>query len=399
MSWSTPTELRQQVLRWWEKGTILAAQTSGENLFPKRLTLRTPTSAELLDQFDAVRSWSQTLRAMPHIRLEMREFRHRLFGANALPAEVWIDDQASAVALIGKQKETRIFGQILALTASRQPALLAWLAKRPMRVLALAEAWPRLLDVIDWLHLHPRPGIYLRQMDIPSIHSKFVEANRGVLSELLDLTLAVEAIDQEANGNSRFGQRYGFLDKPERIRFRYLDAACAALPELAEADLTLDSASFARLNPAVDRVFITENEINFLAFPPASNALIIFGAGYGFSALSNAKWLNDCQINYWGDIDTHGFSILDELRSHFPHTASWLMDRETLMAHKTLWGSEETPHQRDLSRLSPAEQDLYNDLRDNRLHTSLRLEQERISFGWVVDALAGGKSTIDPTTK
>ncbi len=399
MSWSTPAELRQQVLRWWDKGTILSALVIGENLFPKRLTLKTPTSAELGDQFDAVRSWSQTLREMPHIRLEMREFRHRIFGANALPAEVWIDDQASAVALIGKQKEARIFGQILALTVARQPGLLEWLAKRPLRALELAEAWPRLLDVIDWLQAHPRPGIYLRQMDIPGVHSKFVEANRGVLSELLDLTLAVEAIIQEANGNSRFGQRYGFLDKPERIRFRYLDASCAALPELAEADLTLDAASFARLNPAVDRVFITENEINFLAFPPVYNALIIFGAGYGFGALSRAKWLNRCQINYWGDIDSHGFAILDELRSHFPHTTSWLMDRETLMAHKPLWGSEETPHCREISRLSPAEQDLYNDLRDNRLHISLRLEQERIGFGWVVDALAGGKSAIDQTTK
>ena len=97
--------------------------------------------------------------------------------------------------------------------------------------------------------------------------------------------------------------------------------------------------------------------------------------------------------SYWGDIDTHGFAILDELRNHFPHTASWLMDRATLLAHQPLWGSEETPHQRELSRLSPAEQDLYNDLRDNRLQIRLRLEQEQISFGWVVDALAGDEST------
>ena len=387
MSWSTPGELRQQVLRWWEKGTMLSAFASGENLFPKRLVLKAPSSAELTEQFDTIRVWSQMLREMPHIRLEMREFRHRVFGANSLPAEAWIDDQASAVAFIGKQKEARIFGQILALTVARQPALREWLAKRPLRALELPDAWPRLLDVIDWLHANPRPGIYLRQIDVPGVHSKFVEANRGVLAELLDLTLPVETIDKDANGNNGFSQRYGFLDKPERIRFRYLDTSCAAQPALAKADLTLDTTSFSQLNPAVDRVFITENEINFLAFPPLGKALIIFGAGYGFSALAHAKWLNDCQINYWGDIDTHGFAILDELRNHFPHTASWLMDRKTLLAHKIFWGVEDTPHQRNLFRLSPAEQDLYNDLRDNRLHPKLRLEQERISFGWVLDAL------------
>lgn len=391
MNWTTPAELRQQVLRWWDKGTILTAQAGDAALFPKRLTLKTPSSVELLDHFEAARGWSQTLREMPHIRLEMREFRHRVFGVNSLPAEAWINDHTSAIALIGKQKEVRLFGEILALTTTKQPSLRDWLTRRPLRALELANAWPRLLDVVDWLLIHPRPGIYLRQMDICGVHSKFVEAHRGVLSELLDVALPVEAIDSTANGSSRFCQRYGFLDKPERIRLRWLDPinapTCSQIPALAQADLTLDAATFTQLNPTVDQVFITENETNFLAFPPANNALIIFGAGYGFSALKQARWLHDCHIHYWGDIDTHGFAILDELRSHFPHAESLLMDRETLLAHEPLWGFEETPSQRELSRLSPRELAIYNDLRDNRLRINLRLEQERISFGWLQNAL------------
>ena len=35
---------------------------------------------------------------------------------------------------------------------------------------------------------------------------------------------------------------------------------------------------------------------------------------------------------------------------------------------------------RDLPRLTPDEQSLYNDLRDQRLSKNLRLEQERIAF-------------------
>ena len=62
------------------------------------------------------------------------------------------------------------------------------------------------------------------------------------------------------------------------------------------------------------RVFITENETNFLAFPPAADAMVVFGAGYGWEALARASWLHRCQLHYWGDIDTHGFAILDQLR-------------------------------------------------------------------------------------
>jgi hypothetical protein len=380
--WTAPHDVKAQAYRWWLKGELLLASD-----FPKRIPLKTPSAKELRDHFDAVRVWSQLLRDQPHIRVELRDFRHQVFGQNSLPDSVWVDDAASAIALIGKQKEARIFGQICALTATRQPKLLPWLNQRPLRAIELADIWEKLLAVTEWLLVHPRPGIYLRQMDISGVHTKFVEANRGVLGELLDLILPPDAIDTTATGNNQFNRRYGFLDKPERIRLRYLDSSCTPLAQFDKADLTLDAASFARLNPAVYRVFITENETNFLAFPPVSNALIVFGAGYGFSALSQAAWLHDCQIHYWGDIDTHGFAILDELRSHFPHVQSLLMDCATLLASEPLWGEETTPLNRDLPRLTPDEQSLYNDLRDQRLGKNLRLEQERIPFIQVETAL------------
>lgn len=380
--WTAPHDIKAQAYRWWEKGELLRPSD-----FPKRIPLKTPSAKELRDHFEVVRVWSQLLRDQPHIRLEMRDFRHQVFGQNSLPESVWIDDAASAIALIGRQKEARLFGQISALTATRQPALIAWLNQRPLRALELAERWEKLLAVIDWLCAHPRPNIYLRQMDIPGVHSKFVEANRGALSEMLDLVLPAAALEHSATGGGQFNRRYGFLDKPERIRLRWLDPVGSPFPALAEADLTLDAASFALLNPTVNRVFITENEINFLAFPAFESALIIFGAGYGFSALSPASWLNDCRIHYWGDIDSHGFAILDALRSHFPHVQSLLMDRATLLSNAALHGDEPQPITRDLPRLTSDEQQLYNDLRDQRLGNNLRLEQERIPFHQLQRAL------------
>ncbi|MEN6585629.1 MAG: Wadjet anti-phage system protein JetD domain-containing protein [Sulfuricella sp.] len=70
-------------------------------------------------------------------------------------------------------------------------------------------------------------------------------------------------------------------------------------------------------------------------------------------------WLKNCSIHYWGDIDTHGFGILDQLRGHFDHVASFLMDRATLDAHAAVWGSEDKPLRVDLHRLTSEERALY----------------------------------------
>ena len=391
--WTTPADLRRQVRRLWDRGLILASLATGETQFPRRLVLKRPGSTELRDRFDEVRAWVAALRSMPHVRLSMREIRHRVSGANLLPHEAWVDTFDDAVALIRKQPEVDEFRRLVDWTRARQPALLAWVAKRPLRALQLAGDWRRLLDVVGWLADHPRPGVYLRQMDVPGVHSKFVEAHRGVLGELLDRALPSTSVDADAPaGVAGFARRYGFREKPERIRFRVLDPAHALLAAAGEAapeqDVTLDAASFAALDTGISRAFVTENEINFLAFPRVQEGMVIFGAGYGFETLGRAHWLRRCRLHYWGDIDTHGFAILDALRARFDHVESFLMDRGTLMAFESLWGTEDSPIDRDLPRLTAQERALYDDLRDHRIGRNLRLEQERIGFGWVRDALA-----------
>lgn len=389
MNWSRPADLRAQLQKVWNRGDLLASLVSGDTLFPLRLTLKSPTSGEMSERFDEVRQWISELRAARGYRVTLREFRHRVFGANSVPHEVWVESLDEALGLIGKRRDAARFAALIDATRQRQPLLLDWLACRPLRALELADEWSRLLDIVGWLQAHPRPGIYLRQVDIAGVHSKFIEAHRGVLAELADRVLPPGALDPSASGASQFTQRYGFRDKPLRIRFRLLGAAPAPWADALgpEADITLDAASFARLDLGVMRVFITENEVNFLAFPPFENSLVIFGAGYGFDMLANIAWLARCPIHYWGDIDTHGFAILDQLRTRFAQVESFLMDRATLLAFEAQWGEESTQTLRDLPRLKPQEQALYDDLRDNRLRKNLRLEQERIGFNTVALAL------------
>lgn len=120
-----------------------------------------------------------------------------------------------------------------------------------------------------------------------------------MLTELLDLALPPEAVDNRASGANRLARRYGFLEKPDRIRFRVLDPAIQVLlGSVPCPDITLDAASFAALDLPVRQVFITENQTNFLAFPAAQDAIVLFGSGYGWESLVEAAWLNRCTIHY-----------------------------------------------------------------------------------------------------
>ena len=385
MKWTTPADLKAQVQRLWDRGVLLAS--GGETTFPRRLTLKGPDSGELSERFPEVRDWiAQLSGAAGHYRIEWRRVNHRILGSNEIPAKIWVDTLEDALGSIGKRRAAAQFSALLELTDKRQPDLVPWLAKRPLRALKLAEDWPRLLAMVAWLREHPRPAVYLRQIDLPGVHTKWIEGHRGVLAELLDRVLPPEAIDATATGVGGFCRRYGFLDKPLRVRFRVLDPQIRVLAE-SDQDITITQETFSKLKLPVSNVFITENEINFLAFPKVSNAIVIFGAGYGFDNLAAAPWLSKKETHYWGDIDTHGFAILNQLRGVFPQAASLLMDQQTLLAHRTLWGVEGQPETGNLARLNAEESALYDQLRRNHWGDRIRLEQERIGFDWLQKVL------------
>ncbi len=383
-SWSTSDDIRSRVCREWDNGRILAAMLGGEPVFPLRIPLKKPNSQALSAHFEPARLWISGLVAaageLAGYQLEWREFNHPQLGRNRIPVAAVLESERDGLTLIGKRRDAARFRALAATITTAYPKLIPWLKKRPLTVLDQAENWPQLLAVLDWIVAHPRPDIYLRQIDATGVDTKFIERHRGLLSEMLDILLAPEAIDTQFSGASGFERRYGFKSKPEQIRFRFLDRS---LRIQGLSDLAVPSAEFARLAPTVKRVFITENEINFLAFPDVPDSMVLFGSGYGFDHFAQAEWLQSKEIFYWGDIDTHGYAILDQLRSKFPAARSLLMDRATLLEHKNFWGSEERPTARELERLRPDEAALYDDLRFDRIAPSLRLEQERIGFAWI----------------
>jgi hypothetical protein len=175
---------------------------------------------------------------------------------------------------------------------------------------------------------------------------------------------------------------------PALIRFRWLDPSLSVSTAGLD-DLSVPLRSFQQLSPAVERVFVTENKINGLSLPACPRSMVIFGLGYGIECLADISWLKNKVIHYWGDIDTHGFSILARLRKLYPQVQSFLMDTTTLHSCTRLWGTEpdSARFQGELNSLTQAEQQLYQELLDNRYAINLRLEQERIPFPLVLSLL------------
>ena len=380
MSWSREADFKAQLQRLWDRGEILAEALSEQSGFPRKLAFKTPSAVEMSSRFDEVRRWIAELRGLRNCRIEFRSVNHRQLGKNDVPAEVWIDTVDDAVSWLGKRAAFKKFVELISLTAAEQPALLNWLRNNSLRALENAAAWPQVLSVVAWICANPRPNIYIREVDLAAIDSKFIEQNKQLLAELFDICLPADAIDDTASGISQFAQRYGFKFERERIRFRIIDPKCALFGSNNDQDITVDVDTFANLRLTVKRVFITENKTNFLAFPSVPDSLVIFGAGYGWDAVARAHGLFHCDIHYWGDIDTHGFAILNQLRAAFPHVRSLLMDEYTARKFAHLAVEESKPTDSVFESLTAAESSMLALIRSGMLAPNYRLEQERIDW-------------------
>jgi hypothetical protein len=382
--WSTLADLRCQLERYWDSGRLLAASLRDESLFPLELRLRGPDTRECSERFDEVRQWIRELESDGRYQIDWIEVNHRVLGRNRIPARILVPNERDALGLVGKTADAERFRALCDVTLKTLPDLSTWLARKPLVALEHFGDWERIMAVLQWFRGHKRDGLYLRQLDIAGVDTKFIEGRKVLLAELLDIVLQAEALEATAVGSRNFEQRYGLVSKPSQIRFRILDRRFSIQ---GLTDLVVPSSEFATLDLPVERVFITENEINGLTLPNVPASLVIFGLGYGLERLFEVPWLRQRALHYWGDIDTYGFHILDRLRSIFPNARSFLMDRETLLEYVPLWVRENNPYDGELRRLSATEGLLYEDLSYNRLGDRVRLEQERIPYGWIECAL------------
>ena len=407
--WTRPAEVRAWLDKKWQSGALLAEFAAGRDWEPLGVPLRGPAAGEIAERLGEVQEWAAEWGRAERgpLRVEYKKVGGRQVGANMIPCRAWIDGYDRAWELLGVRAEVRRFSSLAEATAGSCPRLVPWLTRRPMQLLRLADRWDKLLATVRWIDERQSPGMYLRQVDVPGVDTKFIEHHRGVLAELLDLQLDPDRIDA---GSADFACRYRFRRRPGYVRFRSkggpggwpggsggMDSPWSrGVPggrppgpaRCGFSELSVRADELGAPPPGTSRTYVVENEITYLAFPLPGDAIVIFGGGYAVSALEPLGWLTDLDLVYWGDIDTHGFAILNRLRHRFGHARSMLMDRATLLAHRGQWVTEPRPTAASLNLLDTDEAELYRDLVDGTLGPSVRLEQERIRFAAIEQALA-----------
>jgi hypothetical protein len=190
--------------------------------------------------------------------------------------------------------------------------------------------WPGILDVVEYLCTHPRPGCYVRALPVP-LPTKFIEAHEAAIGAILSVLPAANYDPSRTT----FARRCGMKEDEPLLRGRFLCPELQRRCGFPTSDVTLPVPAWAALAfPQGSRVIACENKINFLALPAIPNALALFsGGGAGGSMLGELDWLGGTKFIYWGDLDPCGLGILAQIRGALPHTRSVLMDHETLRLH------------------------------------------------------------------
>lgn len=377
-AWTTPSDIAAKVRRRWDDATLLRAHATNARFEAIEVPLRGPRPTEIGDNISAVREWIALLdagrRDDRRYALTWQAIGGRRIGRNKIPARAVISSFDQAWSLLGVREAVRRFDEVLALVDGH-PAIRAWVVANPHRALELDDEVPRLVAAYVWLDAHRFSGQYLRQISAPGVDTKFIERHRGVLAAMLGVPSAPAG----------FLAALGLSSKPEFVRLR--PAPTLSLPTPV-SEVALRASELAQLDIQPRTAVVVENEISYLSVAVPPNGVVIWGKGFEVDRIGRLRWLVDVEITYWGDIDTHGFAILDRLRAWLPQTRSALMDRETLLGHRDRWGREDSPTRALLTRLTPQERALYADLVAGALGERIRLEQERIDWGWVQDRLA-----------
>lgn len=392
----TPAEIRDWAAkRFKSRRAAWLAEALGappETEWPQTVSLGMPSERTVLTDPDRVLRWrdawvAEREKGVRGIAYEDTVRLWRTGGTQTVPERA-VFESADEVARVAGQ------GAIWQQALGRARRLLdRW----PGIGLCVSKEWALLADwsdldfealirVIDWFIEHPKSGLYLRQLPVEGVDTKwFAEARQKLIVRLLHAvrTAAGEAVSSD----DAFEAVCGLRRKPVCVRLRLLDPKDSdALQGLS--DVTAPVSELVRLPLRPETVYVSENEQSGLAFEPEPGAVVFFGLGNSAPILAEIPWVREAKVIYWGDVDTYGLAILAHVRRVLPQTRSVLMDEATLAAHVSLT-VEEVRQSSEMpdDALTADERALWEALRVGTYGIRRRLEQERLPWATVREAL------------
>lgn len=387
-----PEDIRARCARQFAREHVgwLGRAAIGLN-WPQAMLLGSPKESEAASEPESIRAWAHAWRAWNAARQPgqvLWETRRWLrMGDQQLPVSLVLGSAEELADLAGQGARWRRACARYALLCDTCAALVGRSASQRLFD-ALADYSDadsdRLISLIRWFDQHPSSGLQLRQLPVVGLDTKWVEQRRGLI---VDLALA-RLPREQAEGSVRDMHALLGLAKPAtRIRLRLLgDGLRRQVGGLSDIEAPLDELAALPIAPRL--VLVAENLESGLALPAIPGAVALMKLGHAVNLLRQLPWMPAARVVVWGDVDTHGFAILDRVRSAFPQTDSMLMDSDTLLGHRHLWVEEPQPYVGPhLERLTAQERQVFDGLKAGTWGARVRLEQERLPWPVVVNAL------------
>jgi len=353
------------------------AAPAGET-WPISTGLGSTTEQEAMRDMPAVRAWVNAWRQYPGPgTVEWEERQWSKLGTQKLPGRVSFASAEVVADALGEGSRWKLVSERYAALVERHPLLAGGPLAKHFTVLAdySAEDYRSLVELVDWFARNPASGLYLRQLPIAEVHTKWIEQRKALVTTL------VRALNLGVPANADFHQLLGLARVPYRIRLRIL---CPTLRAHVGglSDIEAPTSELASLPLRPHALIIVENLETGIALPELPGTVALMKLGHAIQVLEELPWLRDIpRVVYWGDLDTHGFIILDRARRILPLIRSVMMDEATLMAHQSLWVQESTPSSAErLGCLTAEEKNVYDSLRAQRWGRNVRLEQERLPW-------------------
>ena len=257
---------------------------AGAGDWPLAVPLHPPTEREAARDLEAARRWIADWQSCQGPgELVWAERSWPALGRQRLPDRLLLDSPEQIVDWIGESGRWTLAVTRCRLLSERFPALETLLGSHYDWLADSTDAEiERLAAVLAYLSEHPDSGLYIRQLPIAGVDSKWLAANRTRVTELLRLLLVREGDLYQVAGLRR---------EPVLLRMRLLDPRLRGMVG-GLGDVTAPVEDIAALALRPSRVFIVENLRTGLAFTEAPDSLVFTGQGYAVDVFGAIPWLS-----------------------------------------------------------------------------------------------------------
>jgi hypothetical protein len=430
----------------------------GLGSWPQSLSLDRPTRAVAQRDRTAVRAWSAKWREWIELRKAddpVVQFEDVTWadGQQTFAARLTFADPSTLAKFVGESTAWELALYRRSRMIEAWPQLEAQRLGRFLPELVAEEPadFERLMRLLTWLTANPDSGLYVRQLPVEDVDTKWVHGRRSLVSQIfqrISQPVALSEPEQGIDSDEESETASGVITFTKTDGAKEADEATqgmAAAPGQAESETEDEEAEssptagdfyricglrraaplvkvavlcpylraavgglrdfesplgeIAKLPIQPTGLIIIENLETAYSLEDARGVVAIVKLGNAVTLLAEVPWAHQCPVLYWGDIDTYGFSILAVARRTLePRGAtvtSMLMDRATLESHKHLMvqESQQTPRV-DRSLLRDHEAEVYAGLLDKVWGPRVRIEQERLPWTYVSAALKAWHSVL-----